>query len=142
MVAPVGYGGLFAWDASKPFVFRSKEWTRVLSRKQKKNKVKPIVEEDYFEMMLRKNEKKGQVNFTMATAGNNLTPPVRINRSKKVIRKQPKKKKTSSQKEKKEIEKLLKEAKDQDKKLYDNCRKCETAARTTQEKFRTYQVKR
>ena len=37
MVALIGYKGSFAGDASKPFVFHLEEWTRVLSRKEKKN---------------------------------------------------------------------------------------------------------
>ena len=49
MVASVGYKGSFAWDASKPFIFHSEEWTRVLSRKEKKNQKKKSMVEDEIE---------------------------------------------------------------------------------------------
>jgi hypothetical protein len=62
MVASVG----FARDASKPLVFRSQEWTRVLSRKERKNKVKPIVHEEDFKIMPEKKAQKRVVNFALA----------------------------------------------------------------------------
>ena len=57
MVASVGYKGSFAGDASKPFLFCWKEWTRVLSRKEKKNKIK----------------EEAVVNFEVAPEEKNLT---------------------------------------------------------------------
>jgi hypothetical protein len=73
MVASVGYQGSFAGDASKPFVFHSKEWTRVLSRQEKKKKVKPIVREEEFEIVPEKKMAKQAVNFVVAPEGHNLT---------------------------------------------------------------------
>jgi hypothetical protein len=73
MVALVGYQGSFAGDASKPFVFRSKEWTRVLSSWEKKKKVKPIVREEDFEIVPEQKMAKQAVNFVVAPEGNNLT---------------------------------------------------------------------
>ena len=69
MVASVGYQGSFAGDTSKPFVFRSKEWTRVLSRQEKKKKVKPIVREEDFEIMQEQKMAKQTVNITVAPEG-------------------------------------------------------------------------
>jgi len=73
MVASVGYQGSFAGDASKPFVFHSKEWTRVLSRQEKKKQVKPIVREEEFEIVPEKKMAKQAVNFVVAPKGHNLT---------------------------------------------------------------------
>jgi hypothetical protein len=73
MVASVGYLGSFAGDASKPFTFRSKEWTRVLTRQEKKKKIKPVVEEEDFEIMPNVKMAKRAVNFVVAPKGNNLT---------------------------------------------------------------------
>ena len=50
MVALIGYKGSFTGDTSKPFVFHLEEWTRVLGRKEKKNKIKPVVKEEDFEI--------------------------------------------------------------------------------------------
>jgi hypothetical protein len=98
MVASVGWQGSFAGDASKPFAFRSKEWTRVLTKQEKKKKIKPIVEEEDFEIMPQQRMARRAVNFVVAPEGNNLTTHAKVrkertvndclNKKKKVIKKQ------------------------------------------------------
>jgi ribosomal protein L25 (general stress protein Ctc) len=58
MVASVGWQGSFAGDASNHYAFHSKEWTRVLNKQEKKKKIKPIVEEEDFEIMPREKMAK------------------------------------------------------------------------------------
>jgi hypothetical protein len=41
----------YHYTPPNPFVFHSKEWTQVLSRKEKKNKMKPVAEEEDFEII-------------------------------------------------------------------------------------------
>ena len=98
MVASVGWQGSFAGDASKPFAFRSKEWTRVLTKQEKKKKIKPIVEEEDFEIMPQQRMARRAVNFVVAPEGNNLTTHAKVrkertvndclNKKKKVLKKQ------------------------------------------------------
>jgi len=119
MVASVGYQGSFARDASKPFAFRSKEWTRVLTKQEKKKKVKPIVEEEDFEIMPEEKMAKRVVNFAVAPEGNNLATQRKGNIGLTSIRSNAKKKKIIKQKELSgaAFEKLLMEVKNQDQKL-------------------------
>jgi hypothetical protein len=98
MVASVDWQGSFAGDASKPFAFRSKEWTRVLTKQEKKKKIKPIVEEEDFEIMPQQRMARRAVNFVVAPEGNNLTTHAKVrkgrtvndclNKKKKVLKKQ------------------------------------------------------
>jgi hypothetical protein len=119
MVASVGWQGSFAGDASKPFTFRSKEWTRVLTRQEKKKKIKPVVEEEDFEIMPNVKMAKQAVNFVVAPKGNNLT--AHGNGSTKLTDNgsNGKKKKVIKKKELSHtaFEKLLMEIKNQDQKL-------------------------
>jgi hypothetical protein len=122
MVALVGCKGSFAGDASKPFVFRSEEWTRVLSRKEKKNqKKKSMVEDEIEEFEIPNKDLFGEkvVSFEVAPEGDNLTtyqcqvmPADKISqRNRKEV---PKKGKQLS---KKAFEKILEEVKHQDNKI-------------------------
>jgi hypothetical protein len=120
MVASVGYKGSFAGDASKPFVFRSQEWTRVLSRKEKRNKIKPMVEEENFEIIPEKKVLEDEVvSFEVAPEGNNLATHQRQVMTAGKISQHNKKKapKKGKQLSKKAFEKILEEVKCQDKKF-------------------------
>jgi len=120
MVASVGWQGSFAGDASKPFVFRLKEWTRVLTKQEKKKKIKPIVEEEEdFEIMPKEKMAKRAVNFVVAPEGNNLTTHEKTHIGLTGNRSNGKKKKVIKQKElsKTAFEKVLMEVKNQDEKL-------------------------
>ena len=120
MAASVGYQGSFAGDASKPFVFRLKEWTRVLTKQEKKNKVKPIVYEEDFEIMPEKKVLKRVVNFASVNEGNNLTPHEhKIRQVNSANRPNDKKKKNKKQKEisNAAFEKVLEQVKRNDKNL-------------------------
>ena len=119
MVALVGYQGSFAGDASKPFAFRSKEWTRVLTKQERKQKIKPIVEEEDFEIMPEQKMTKRVVNFAVAPEGNNLPTHERRNIGLTGNRSNAQKKKITKQKElsKTAFEKVLMEVKNQDQKL-------------------------
>jgi len=98
MVASVGYQGSFAGDASKPFTFRSKEWTRVLTRQEKKKKIKPIVEEEDFEIMPVEKMAKRVVNFAVAPEGNNLPTHARKTLDSPVITPMERRKQSSNRK--------------------------------------------
>jgi len=119
MVALVGYQGSFAGDASKPFAFRSKEWTRVLTKQERKQKIKPIVEEEDFKIMPEQKMAKRVVNFAVAPEGNNLPTHERRNIGLTGNRSNAQKKKITKQKElsKTAFEKVLMEVKNQDQKL-------------------------
>jgi hypothetical protein len=119
MVASVGWQGSFAGDASKPFAFRSKEWTRVLTKQEKKEKIKPIVEEEDFEIMPEQKMANWVVNFAVAPEENNLPTHGRTNIELTGNRSNEKKKKVIKQKElsKTAFEKVLMEVKNQDQKL-------------------------
>jgi len=119
MVALVGWQGSFAGDASKPFVFRSKEWTRVLTKQEKKKKIKPIVEEEDFKIMPKEKMAKRAVNFVVAPEGNNLTTHEKTRIGLTGNQSNQKKKNVIKQKElsKTAFEKVLMEVKNQDEKL-------------------------
>jgi hypothetical protein len=120
MVASVGWQGSFAGDASKPFAFCSKEWTRVLTKQEKKKKIKPIVQEEDFEIIPEKKIEKGVVNFAVAPKGHNLNTHSQrnigftVNGCNDKKKKLPKKQKEIS---KAEFEKVLEQVKRQDKDL-------------------------
>jgi hypothetical protein len=137
MVASVGYQGSFAGDASKPFTFRSKEWTRVLTRQEKKKKIKPIVEEEDFEIMPEEKMAKRVVNFAVAPEGNNLPTHARKNIGLTGNHSNGKKKTVIKQKvlSKTAFEKVLMEVKRQDKKLKETNKSIAVSIKMLQEQL-------
>jgi len=137
MVALVAYQGSFARDASKPFAFRSKEWTRVLTKQEKKKKVKPIVEEEDFEIMPEEKMAKRVVNFAVAPEGNNLPTHGRKNIGLTGNRSNGKKKTVIKQKvlSKTAFEKVLMEVKNQDQKLKETNKSIAVSIKMLQEQL-------